>query len=75
VVGPRELESLTSCVSSRRSNQLSYGPAFTANLQYTIPRSNVIQIAVLGAAASILSTSGGNWPGSPLPGQTSHSLP
>src|SRR5579863_7772633 len=26
VVGPRELESLTSCVSSRRSNQLSYGP-------------------------------------------------
>lgn len=27
MVGPRELESLTSCVSSRRSNQLSYGPA------------------------------------------------
>jgi hypothetical protein len=26
MVGPRELESLTSCVSSRRSNQLSYGP-------------------------------------------------
>ena len=25
-MGPRELESLTSCVSSRRSNQLSYGP-------------------------------------------------
>ena len=26
VVGPTELESVTSCVSSRRSNQLSYGP-------------------------------------------------
>src|SRR5258706_10927754 len=27
MVGPTELESVTSCVSSRRSNQLSYGPA------------------------------------------------
>ena len=26
MVGPTELESVTSCVSSRRSNQLSYGP-------------------------------------------------
>jgi hypothetical protein len=26
MVGPRELESLTSAVSRRRSNQLSYGP-------------------------------------------------
>ena len=26
VVGLTELESVTSCVSSRRSNQLSYGP-------------------------------------------------
>ena len=26
MVGPRELESLTSSVSTRRSNQLSYGP-------------------------------------------------
>ena len=25
-MGPTELESVTSCVSSRRSNQLSYGP-------------------------------------------------
>ena len=27
MVGPTELESVTSCVSSRRSNQLSYGPS------------------------------------------------
>ena len=27
VVGPGGLEPLTSCVSSRRSNQLSYGPS------------------------------------------------
>ena len=32
VVGPRELESLTSCVSSRRSNQLSYGPVCSASI-------------------------------------------
>ena len=32
VVGPTELESVTSCVSSRRSNQLSYGPL--EKLQY-----------------------------------------
>src|SRR5258708_27748090 len=37
VVGPRELESLTSCVSSRRSNQLSYGP-FGRNFQYILHR-------------------------------------
>jgi hypothetical protein len=29
MVGPRELESLTSSVSTRRSNQLSYGPDCT----------------------------------------------
>ena len=35
MVGPRELESLTSCVSSRRSNQLSYGPQnYTSFLIY-----------------------------------------
>ena len=32
MVGPTELESVTSCVSSRRSNQLSYGPL--EKLQY-----------------------------------------
>ena len=34
MVGPRELESLTSCVSSRRSNQLSYGPGNRVKTQY-----------------------------------------
>ncbi len=32
MVGPRELESLTSAVSRRRSNQLSYGPVRKTNL-------------------------------------------
>ena len=38
MVGSTELESVTSCVSSRRSNQLSYEPGMErtsrANLQY-----------------------------------------
>lgn len=36
-MGPRELESLTSSVSTRRSNQLSYGPgtAIVPNLMRT----------------------------------------
>jgi hypothetical protein len=32
MVGLRELESLTSCVSSRRSNQLSYRPIAAVSL-------------------------------------------
>jgi hypothetical protein len=41
VVGPTELESVTSCVSSRRSNQLSYGPGLnkvTNNLKWPNPQ-------------------------------------
>jgi hypothetical protein len=40
LVGSTELESVTSCVSSRRSNQLSYEPGLKqrdANPQYIMP--------------------------------------
>lgn len=34
MVGPTELESVTSCVSSRRSNQLSYEPFMWTSLDF-----------------------------------------
>src|SRR3954466_3608749 len=36
MVGPTELESVTSCVSSRRSNQLSYGPGGRLPAQFNM---------------------------------------
>ena len=40
MVGSTELESVTSCVSSRRSNQLSYEPKGGDKTKFTTPRPN-----------------------------------
>ena len=63
MVGPTELESVTSCVSSRRSNQLSYGPR---DPQYIMRTPKIrkwgTDAAVRGPSRGISLVSEESWP-------------
>ena len=52
LVGPTELESVTSCVSSRRSNQLSYGPV----VEDVLESSTVRALGAVRGTAGMLGT-------------------
>ena len=56
MVGSTELESVTSCVSSRRSNQLSYEPQSGYKHEFTIPRPYYATLTAIKSTSKARST-------------------